>query len=70
MPEVFTLTSADKEIRECIADRRSFSMIAGAGSGKTTSLERALKYLRENEAHWLRRDGKKILCITYTKRAV
>ena len=70
MPEEFTLTSADKEIRECIADRRSFSMIAGAGSGKTTSLERALKYLRENEAHWLRRDGKKILCITYTNRAV
>ena len=70
MPEIFTPTAADEKIKECIAGRRSFSMIAGAGSGKTTSLERALKYLRENEAHWLRRNGKKILCITYTNRAV
>lgn len=70
MPEGFIPTSADKKIRECIVKRRSFSVIAGAGSGKTTSLEMALKYLREKEAHWLRRDGKKILCITYTNRAV
>ena len=70
MPEELTLTDADKKIRKCIAERRSFSMIAGAGSGKTTSLERALKYLRENEMRWLRQNSKKVLCITYTNRAV
>ena len=59
MPEIFTPTAADEKIKECIAGRRSFSMIAGAGSGKTTSLERALKYLSENEAHWLRQNGQK-----------
>ena len=70
MSEKFIPTVADTEIRECIAGRLSFSMIAGAGSGKTTSLVRALTYLRQNEAHWLRQNGQKILCITYTNRAV
>ena len=70
MPEKLIPTSADKEIKECIANRCGFSVIAGAGSGKTTSLVMALKYLREKEANWLRRDGKKILCITFTNRAV
>ena len=70
MPEKLIPTSADKEIKECIAKRCSFSVIAGAGSGKTTSLVTALKYLREKEANWMRRDGKKILCITFTNRAV
>ena len=70
MPEIFSLTSADTKIRECIDTRRSFSVIAGAGAGKTTSLEMALKYLRETEAHRLRQNSEKILCVTYTKRAV
>ena len=30
----------------------------------------ALNYLRDNEASWLRQNGQKIVCITYTKRAV
>ncbi|MDO9528798.1 MAG: UvrD-helicase domain-containing protein, partial [Syntrophales bacterium] len=63
-------TSADKDIRNCLDTRRSFSMIAGAGSGKTMSLISALKYLRETEGPHLRRDDKRIACITYTKRAV
>ena len=66
----FNPTTADIEIRKCLTNRRSFSMVAGAGSGKTTSLVMALEYLRENEASWLRRNGQKIVCITYTKRAV
>ena len=44
-------------------------MIAGAGSGKTTSLVMALEYLRENDAAWLLQNGQKVVCITYTKRA-
>ena len=63
-------TKADLEIRNCLDSKKSFSMIAGAGSGKTTSLVTALKYLREEEGPCLRRDAKNIVCITYTKRAV
>ncbi|MCY4234092.1 MAG: UvrD-helicase domain-containing protein [Bacteroidetes bacterium] len=63
-------TSADKQISKCIDERRCFSMIAGAGSGKTSSLVMALNYIRQKDENWLLRDGKKILCITYTKRAV
>ena len=70
MSSAFNPTTADREIGKCLIERRSFSMIAGAGSGKTTSLVMALEYLRENEASWLRRNGQKIVCITYTKRAV
>ena len=45
-------------------------MIAGAGAGKTTSLITALKYLKETEGLHLRRDNRRIACITYTNRAV
>jgi len=63
-------TKADGEIRDCLDAHRSFSLVAGAGSGKTASLVTALKYLRKTEGGRLRRDGKKIVCITYTNRAV
>ncbi|MCH7563309.1 MAG: ATP-dependent helicase, partial [Gemmatimonadetes bacterium] len=62
-------TSADKQIREALGDLRSFSVIAGAGSGKTMSLVTALSHLREVKGQKLRRDGKRIACITYTNRA-
>jgi DNA helicase-2/ATP-dependent DNA helicase PcrA len=38
-------TRADREVLECLNQRRSFSVVAGAGSGKTTSLVEALKEL-------------------------
>ena len=63
-------TKADKEIRVCLDEFNNFHVIAGAGSGKTTSLIVALSYLREKHAKNLRRDGQKVVCITYTKRAV
>ncbi|MBK8832934.1 MAG: AAA family ATPase [Saprospiraceae bacterium] len=59
-------TQADIEIRECLATKDSFVMIAGAGSGKTTSLVKALKYIDDTEGKTLRQQGKKIACITYT----
>ena len=70
MPRNLKPTKADGEIQECLAKKRSFSMIAGAGSGKTTSLITALEYLRSHEGTWLRQNGQKIVCITYTNRAV
>ena len=63
-------TEADNAIRRCLDSSKSFSVIAGAGSGKTTSLVEALKYLRSQNGTELRRNDKKIACITYTNRAV
>ena len=63
-------TKADYEIRESLDAMQSFSMIAGAGSGKTTSLIGALEYLKAIVGRQFRRDSKKIVCITYTNRAV
>lgn len=63
-------TKTDIEIRKCLDNKQCFSVIAGAGSGKTTSLVTALEHLRETEGARLRRDDQKVVCITYTNRAV
>ncbi len=63
-------TEADKEVAECLKEHRSFALIAGAGSGKTTSLVDALDQIRSAEGATLRKNGQRIACITYTKRAV
>lgn len=63
------LTEADDQIQACLRDKLSFAVVAGAGSGKTTSLISALNFVRREFGRELRRDGQKIACITYTKRA-
>ena len=63
-------TEADKKIAECIANDVSFSVIAGAGSGKTTSLVEALKGIQRSRGNELRKNGQRVVCITYTNRAV
>jgi DNA helicase II / ATP-dependent DNA helicase PcrA len=63
-------TSADRTILKCLIERRSFSVVAGAGSGKTTSLVEALKSLIKTEGARMLRDGQRAVCITYTNRAV
>lgn len=65
-------TQADVDVRDCLgqAPPRSFVMVAGAGSGKTTSLIKALAHLRETRGKALRRAGQQIACITYTEVAV
>jgi DNA helicase-2/ATP-dependent DNA helicase PcrA len=45
-------------------------MVSGAGSGKTTSIVKALDHLRKTRGSYLRRRAKKIACITYTEVAV
>lgn len=65
-------TQADLDVRAYL-DRmppRSFVMVAGAGSGKTTSLIKAIAHLAESRGPALRRAGQKIACITYTEVAV
>lgn len=63
-------SEADSQVRKCLDDRRSFAMIAGAGSGKTSSLVDALARVRDREGIVLRRHGQRIACITFTNRAV
>ncbi|MCW3848111.1 AAA family ATPase [Sphingomonas sp. LB-2] len=63
-------TPADLEVRDCLGEARSFVMVAGAGSGKTTSLIKALAHLGETRGPALRRAGQQIACITFTEVAV
>ncbi len=63
-------SEADARVRECLDERRNFAMVAGAGSGKTSSLVDALGRIRDREGEGLRRHGQRIACITFTRRAV
>ena len=64
------MTPADLAIQECLSERRSFLVDAGAGSGKTSSLIRAIRYIAEGTiGPALGRDAQKVACITYTKVA-
>lgn len=63
-------SEADVSVRQCLDERRSFAMIAGAGSGKTSSLVDALGQIRDLEGVGLRKNGQRIACITFTNRAV
>jgi len=65
-------TEADIQLRACLDVRpmRSFVMVAGAGSGKTTSLVKALDYLAKACGVDLIRRDQQIACITYTEVAV
>ena len=63
-------SEADALVRKCLDDRRSFAMIAGAGSGKTSSLVDALSRIRDIEGVALRKRGQRVACITFTNRAV
>lgn len=63
-------TKADVEVAECLTAKQSFAMIAGAGSGKTTSLITALENIRNEYAVDMRKNSQRVACITYTNRAV
>lgn len=63
-------SEADILVRKCIDGRRSFALIAGAGAGKTSSLGDALSRVKDNEGDAFRKNGQRIACITFTKRAV
>lgn len=65
-------TDADRALRRCLDQQAltSFVVVAGAGSGKTTSLVKALAHLSTTRAAELRRRGQRIACITYTDVAV
>jgi len=64
-------TEADIKLRACLdkTPRTSFIMIAGAGSGKTTSLVKALNHIVTTKGDILKRRGQQVACITYTEIA-
>lgn len=61
----------DDEIAKCLdlTAPKSFFLFAGAGSGKTRSLVRALEHIRLNFAPRLRLEGRRIAVVTYTNAA-
>jgi DNA helicase-2/ATP-dependent DNA helicase PcrA len=65
-------TPADVELRMLLDAEAStgFVMVAGAGSGKTTSIIKALDHLRTTRGPHLRQRAQKVACITYTDLAV
>lgn len=64
-------TQADIELRACVeaSPPISFNMVAGAGSGKTTSLIKGLTSVLAIHGERLRLRRQKIACITYTEVA-
>jgi DNA helicase-2/ATP-dependent DNA helicase PcrA len=63
-------TAADLEIKACIDNCHDFAVIAGAGSGKTGSLIKALSHVRNKHGKSLRAANQQVVCITYTNAAV
>lgn len=64
-------TDADRELYSCLnaSPPRSFLMIAGAGSGKTTSLIKGLTEILNKHGEKLKLRRQKVACITYTEIA-
>lgn len=52
-----------------LQEPKSFFLLAGAGSGKTRSLVKALQHIKKKHGEELNRKGKRIAVITYTKAA-
>ncbi|MBY3613525.1 UvrD-helicase domain-containing protein [Rhizobium bangladeshense] len=65
-------TQADVDLRELLDQRPpdNFVVVAGAGSGKTTSLIKALSHLTRTRGRELLMRGQQVACITYTDVAV
>jgi DNA helicase-2/ATP-dependent DNA helicase PcrA len=63
-------TEADRKLRQILDARLpGFTMVAGAGSGKTTSLVKALAHILTSRGDELRVGVRKVTCITYTEIA-
>lgn len=63
------MTEADTKILECLQSGTSFLLDAAAGSGKTSSLIRALDHIRGDPRATLVQNAQRVACITYTNVA-
>jgi DNA helicase II / ATP-dependent DNA helicase PcrA len=64
-------TAADEELHRCLNANppTSFMMVAGAGSGKTTSLIKGLAEILSSHGPRLKRNRQRVACVTYTEIA-
>jgi DNA helicase-2/ATP-dependent DNA helicase PcrA len=64
-------TEADRQLREILDQDQliGFTMVAGAGSGKTTSLVKALAHVTRTRGPSLLAKTQRVACITYTEIA-
>lgn len=77
MEEILNITddnrdyAADEAIQNCFNPKcpRSFFLFAGAGSGKTKSLVKALEYINSTVGRTFMINGRKVAVITYTNAA-
>ena len=60
----------DQKIIETVQSGKSFRVEAGAGAGKTFSLERVIEWLDKEKTTCFKRNGQNVACITYTNAAV
>lgn len=60
----------DEKIIETLQSGRSFRVEAGAGSGKTYSLNKAIEWIQANKWSEYSRKKQNVVCITYTNAAV
>lgn len=63
------VSNVEQSIFDCIKNKESFILDAGAGSGKTWTLVQALNYTIETKGQELKNNGQRIICITYTNIA-
>ena len=60
----------DEQIIAALQNGISFRVEAGAGSGKTYSLNKVIEWIQENKWAEYRRKKQTVICITYTNAAV
>lgn len=60
----------DEQIIAALQNGNSFRVEAGAGSGKTYSLNKVIEWIQENKWAEYRRKKQTVICITYTNAAV
>ena len=60
----------DEQIIAALQNGNSFRVEAGAGSGKTYSLNKVIEWIQENKWAEYRRKKQTVVCITYTNAAV
>ena len=62
-------SAVEDAVFQCIDNKESFIVEAGAGSGKTWTLVRALFYIIETQGYNFIKTNKRVACITYTNVA-
>lgn len=60
----------DSEILQVLQSQKSFRVEAGAGSGKTYSLNKVITWMQNNYWDIVKATKQKVACITYTNASV